>query len=99
MLSFKIRKIFIGNAENIVCRYHGWCFDSKGNCTKIPALNDSDIAAQTACLSQRGKVNTYPTQVVQDLLWVWPDDSPEAFEESLSKRPATMPEDVIDTSS
>ena len=87
------------NAENIVCRYHGWCFDTQGNCTKIPALNDSDTAAQTGCLNQRAKVNTYPTQVVQDLLWVWPDDSAEAFEESLSKRPATMPEDVVDTSS
>ncbi|MDJ0714973.1 MAG: Rieske 2Fe-2S domain-containing protein [Prochloraceae cyanobacterium] len=87
------------NAENIVCRYHGWCFNSKGDCTKIPALDEEDAAQKTACQSDRSKVNIYPNQVVQDLLWIWPDDSSEAFEESLSLQPATMPEDVIDTPS
>ncbi len=86
------------NGENIVCRYHGWCFDSQGNCTKIPAIDSKDSAAETACQSDRAKVNTYPTRVVQDLLWVWPDDNREAQTESLSSQPATMPEDILDTS-
>ncbi|MGF1485866.1 MAG: Rieske 2Fe-2S domain-containing protein, partial [Prochloraceae cyanobacterium] len=86
------------DAENIVCRYHGWCFDSSGNCTKIPAINEADPIQKTACQNKRSKVNTYPTRVVQDLLWVWPDDSPEAETESLSSQPAKMPEDIVDIS-
>ena len=87
------------NAENIVCRYHGWCFNSKGDCTKIPALDEEDAAQKTACQSDRSKVNIYPNQVVQELLWVWPDNSPEAEAESSFSQPAAMPEDVVDISS
>ena len=87
------------NAENIVCRYHGWCFDSKGNCTKIPAIDSDDPAMKTACSSKRAKVKIYPNQVLQELLWVWPDDSHNAETESLSSQPALMPEDIVDISS
>lgn len=84
------------NAENIICRYHGWCFDSTGNCTKIPAIDSNDPKVKTACSSDRARVNTYPSKVIQDLLWVWPDDKPEAETESSCCQPAIMPEDVLD---
>jgi phenylpropionate dioxygenase-like ring-hydroxylating dioxygenase large terminal subunit len=47
----------------------------------------------------RSRVTTYPTQVNQELLWVWPDDSLTAFEDCTSKHPAILSESTIDISS
>src|SRR5687768_14642088 len=30
------------DGEVIECCYHGWCFNSEGRCTKIPALTPED---------------------------------------------------------
>ncbi|KAF8055112.1 PTC52 [Scenedesmus sp. PABB004] len=62
---------------NLMCSYHGWEFDATGRCTSIPQIGDAKAAA-TACASGRTCAVTYPTQVAQGLLWVWPDAaSPE----------------------
>lgn len=97
----KLAQLSLGSINkngNLMCRHHGWCFDGAGKCTKMPMLSD-EKALETACNSERSQVNTYPTQVLQGLLWVWSDHSYTAWEDSTSKQPAIMPESKFDSSS
>lgn len=92
----KLAQLSLGNINqdgNLMCRHHGWCFDGAGKCTNIPMLNDPQ-ALMNACSSQRSQVTTYPTQVLQGLLWVWPDNSSTAFADSALKPPALMPDTI-----
>ncbi|MEH2327414.1 MAG: Rieske 2Fe-2S domain-containing protein [Nostoc sp.] len=96
----KLAQLSLGSIHengNLMCRHHGWCFDGTGKCTNIPMLSD-EKASKTACNSERSQVTTYPTQVLQGLLWIWPDNSLTAFEDSASKQPAVMPEYQLDSS-
>ncbi|MEB3281315.1 MAG: Rieske 2Fe-2S domain-containing protein [Lyngbya sp.] len=88
------------NSEDgtLVCRYHGWCFDGEGKCTKIPMSTD-DKLEKTAIKNQRSQVQSYPTKILQGLLWVWPDNCPTAFEDCQLKQPATLPECDLDSDS
>ncbi|NET57705.1 MAG: Rieske 2Fe-2S domain-containing protein [Symploca sp. SIO2E6] len=81
----------------LMCRHHGWCFDSAGKCTHMPMLRDEKALA-TACQSERSQVIIYPTQLLQGLLWIWPDSSSTAFADSTAKEPAVMPEDQVEHS-
>ncbi|MGD1806497.1 Rieske 2Fe-2S domain-containing protein [Dapis sp. BLCC M126] len=99
--SHKLAQLSLGSIDkngDLMCRHHGWCFDGAGKCTNIPMLND-EKALETACNSARSQVQTYPTQVQQGLLWVWPDNSSNAVEDSTLKKPAVMPEYKFDSSS
>ncbi|MBD2253248.1 Rieske 2Fe-2S domain-containing protein [Nostoc parmelioides] len=95
----KLAQLSLGSINKdgkLICRHHGWCFDGAGKCTNIPMLSDEKALA-TACNSERSQVTTYPTQVLQGLLWIWPDNSPTAFADSTSKQPALMPESTLDS--
>lgn len=47
---------------SLMCSYHGWCFDKKGNCVHIPqALPEQQ---GNLCNSDRSKVQSYPVQVM-----------------------------------
>lgn len=97
----KLMQLSLGTVKedgNLMCRHHGWCFNGEGKCTTIPMLAGSE-AEQTACNSQRSHVTTYPTQIAQGLLWVWPDNSATADEDSRLKQPAMIPECELDVSS
>lgn len=71
----------------LACRYHGWCFNGRGECTHIPQAVDATSEA-TACSSSRSKVQAFPTLEAHGLLWVWPDDGETAWEDSAAKDPA-----------
>ncbi|OUL20944.1 Rieske 2Fe-2S domain-containing protein [Nostoc sp. 106C] len=95
----KLAQLSLGSINeegNLVCRHHGWCFNGEGKCTKIPMLTAE--AEETACDSLRSHITTYPTQILQGLLWVWPDDSVSALEDCTLKHPATLPEGEFDIS-
>ena len=97
----KLAQLSLGSINengNLMCRHHGWCFDGAGKCTNIPMLSDQK-AFKTACNNVRSQVTTYPTQVLQGLLWVWPDHSSTAFEDCTLKQPAVMPEEELNRSS
>jgi nitrite reductase/ring-hydroxylating ferredoxin subunit len=49
--------------DRLVCRYHGWGFDKKGQCQSIPAAPDM-TAPPTAC------IKTYACVEDGDLIWV-----------------------------
>jgi phenylpropionate dioxygenase-like ring-hydroxylating dioxygenase large terminal subunit len=73
----KLAQLSLGSINqegNLVCRHHGWCFDQQGKCINIPMLKEQK-ALKTAINSDRSQVTTYPTQVLQGLLWIWADNS------------------------
>lgn len=64
----------------IMCRFHGWQFDTAGHCTDIPMYpreNETDI---NKCENLMNKINvrSYPTQVGGGLLWVYLGDDVDA---------------------
>lgn len=74
---------FVDTANNqIVCSYHGWRFTAEGRCVDIPQMRGDATAHATACSSGRNCVKTYPLKAKGGLLWVWPDRSPGAQQDS-----------------
>lgn len=68
---------------------------------RIELLDNLDVFKSIAEIdlnTSKFEVNIYPTCILQDLLWVWTDDSSEAATASLFSQPATMPEDFINSS-
>lgn len=66
------------------CVFHGWCFDARGQCTRIPSQADP-----IAGIPPAAKVDSYPVQEKHGLVWVFlgdrPDEAPPVFD---------MPEDA-----
>ena len=38
----------------LMCRYHGWCFNSSGKCTKIPMATSEARSVRAAVCSRSG---------------------------------------------
>lgn len=60
----------------IECPYHGWQFDSNGNVTSIPQLDKGRTIQDVQRTSKSGRsggvnLRTYPTHIVDDLLFVF----------------------------
>ena len=55
----------------VACPYHGWEFDSAGQCTKIPALGDD------ARIPKRARIDSYPVQEKYGWVWVFLGDLAE----------------------
>eukprot|EP00210_Caulerpa_lentillifera_P001779 g1709.t1 len=79
---------------NLLCSYHAWRFNESGKCVKIPHAED-EKAHTVACNSPRSAVQTYPCKTRGSLLWIWPDDSASAFDES-SETQLPMDDDLAD---
>jgi phenylpropionate dioxygenase-like ring-hydroxylating dioxygenase large terminal subunit len=58
----------INGEGQLECPYHGWSFTGEGNCDRIP----QQAAAGQAEQSQRACVQSFPTAIAQDLLFVYP---------------------------
>ncbi len=70
----------IDESGNLMCSYHGWQFDSNGECQRIPQADNPDLIAKQA---KNFGATVYPNRQEQDLLWVWMDaDTPEIAEET-----------------
>jgi pheophorbide a oxygenase len=54
----------------IQCSYHGWEYNSTGNCIRIPQAN-AEIE-NSALSSTRSSVASYPAYVENKILFVWP---------------------------
>eukprot|EP00904_Undaria_pinnatifida_P002166 jgi/Undpi1/11950/HiC_scaffold_4.g01649.m1 len=69
------------------CAYHAWRFNSEGKCLNIPQSErgGKDELSPAACLE------VYPTQVAQDIIWVWGDNGPDAGLESAVSPAALIP--------
>lgn len=61
----------INRASNsLQCSYHGWEFNSNGDCIRIPQAAP-DIE-QTAMSSKRSCVASYPVHIEKNVIWFWP---------------------------
>ncbi len=67
----------------IECCYHGWCFDTKGQCTAIPALTPEDNADIA-----RIKAKSYPCREQDGLIWVFVPPTKAKAPEQLPDIPA-----------
>ncbi|MDJ0725800.1 MAG: aromatic ring-hydroxylating dioxygenase subunit alpha [Prochloraceae cyanobacterium] len=56
----------IGN--EIECTYHGWRFDSEGNCSSVPYLAENQKLP-------RCKIRSYPVLELNGFIWLFPGDS------------------------
>ncbi|KAJ9520049.1 hypothetical protein QJQ45_029981 [Haematococcus lacustris] len=76
---------------SLLCAYHAWRFDGSGACKAIPQARDKEQEA-LATRAPRACAKAYPTCEVQGLVWVWPDDSPNALLESMAEGPRLIDE-------
>ncbi|MBP0017668.1 MAG: Rieske 2Fe-2S domain-containing protein [Cyanobacteria bacterium SBLK] len=56
------------------CPYHGWAFSETGICDRIPFQDEKGMAH----LHSRAAVQTYPSRVVQGILFVYPGNPENA---------------------
>ena len=54
---------------HLMCSYHGWQFDAQGVCRSVPQAEAGFAPDQQPQLC----ATVLPTQIANDLLWVWPD--------------------------
>jgi len=71
------------------CAYHGWEFRRSGACERIPQATSGAMEAQAG--NRRACVKAYPTAEAAGLLWVWPDDGPDAAN-AAAATPLPLPE-------
>jgi len=62
------------NAGNLVCPYHGWQFNSTGDCQLVPGLCATDEPANPPAR----RVSSYPVVEQDGLIWVYPGEPPSA---------------------
>ena len=55
----------------VVCPYHGWEYNSRGECTRIPSEGDDYK------IPKRARVDSYPTEERYGMIWVFLGDLPE----------------------
>lgn len=85
--------------NTLECSYHGWAFDSNGDCQRIPQAEASVAAA--ALKSAKCAVQSYPVQIVKNILWVWPwaDDCLSVLSQAQAQaHPAAMVAGVLEES-
>jgi len=56
--------------DRLVCAYHGWQYDTSGQCTKIPSL------AAGRPIPSKARARSYLAEVHYGLVWVCLDDEP-----------------------
>jgi nitrite reductase/ring-hydroxylating ferredoxin subunit len=71
---------------SLLCSYHAWRFDGEGALVNIPQLEKEDDLDRIKS-NPKSNCNAFPTQVVDGLLWVWPDSGDDARLESALKAP------------
>ncbi|PIA46039.1 hypothetical protein AQUCO_01600363v1 [Aquilegia coerulea] len=78
-LSDRLAKLSEGQLVDgrLECLYHGWQFEGKGKCVKIPQLPSGATIPRTAC------VKTYEVKDSQGVIWVWMSDKNPADPEKL----------------
>ena len=66
----KLAPLYLGRNEDcgIRCVYHGWKFDTQGNCVDIPNL---PATADAPKLKRRAKITSYPVKEAGGFVWVY----------------------------
>ncbi|MEM9165124.1 MAG: Rieske 2Fe-2S domain-containing protein [Cyanobacteria bacterium P01_F01_bin.4] len=75
----------------LLCAYHAWRFDGRGQCDRIPQAKDAETEAKHR-RNPKACAVAYPTQAQQGLLWVWGEAGDVALQESQQSTPRLIPE-------
>jgi phenylpropionate dioxygenase-like ring-hydroxylating dioxygenase large terminal subunit len=75
----------------LLCAYHAWRFDARGNCVGIPQSQDRQTETKN-CSNPKSCAVAYPSLERQGLLWVWAESGAQAEQESLEREPRLIPE-------
>ena len=62
---------------SLLCSYHGWRFEGDGSLVDVPQL-DSKKTLERIASNPKSKCNSFPTQVVDGVLWVWAETGDDA---------------------
>lgn len=83
----------VEDTGELLCAYHAWRFNGDGECTKIPQAPEHLEASHRAksCAS----CVTFPTKVMDGLLWVWPETGPLAEAAAAAGPPPTLVEEGL----
>jgi 5,5'-dehydrodivanillate O-demethylase len=60
----------IPEPEGLRCPYHGWMFDTEGNCLEQPAESPEST------FKDRIKITSYPVEALGGMLWAWMGPEP-----------------------
>ena len=75
----------------LLCSYHGWRFDGDGSCVTIPQ-ESNPTRMENIRANPKSQCNAFPVKIVKGLIWVWPENGPDAVLESeLTPVPAMDP--------
>ena len=66
---------------SLLCSYHGWRFDGQGSLVDIPQMQSNDDL-QRVQANPKSQCNAFPSQVIDGVLWVWPQLGSDARIES-----------------
>ena len=66
----------------LLCSYHAWRFDGEGSCVNIPQIDPASSEYTRILNNPKSSCNSYPTKVVDGLLFVWPSSDVNAVLES-----------------
>ena len=79
---------------SLLCSYHAFRFNGEGELIDVPQVPASEVDAIRQ--NPRSQCNSFPAQVINGVLWVWPETGSDARIESALKKPASyeLPEDI-----
>ncbi len=81
---------------SLFCSYHGWRFDGEGALVDIPQISGTNEVEKIRS-NPKSNCNSFPVQVVDGLLWVWPDSSDDAkIQSALTEVPKLNLESDVD---
>ena len=62
-------------SKQIECAYHGWAFDARGQCVRIPQASE-ELQRRTISSNSNCHVQSYSTRICKNILfaWLWPED-------------------------
>jgi len=83
----------------LLCSYHAWRFDGEGSCVAIPQLNEHDDSLERIKSNPKASCSSFPTKVINGILFVWPSSDENAILESeltpVAHRPAEEDRDRV----
>ena len=67
---------------SLLCSYHGWRFDGQGDLIDIPQFSTKE-ELENIQRNPKSKCNSFPVQISNGVLFVWPDASDDSKIQSL----------------
>lgn len=62
---------------SLLCSYHGWRFNGEGETIDVPQISKTNELEKIKA-NPKSNCNSFPIQVIDGVLWVWPDSSDDS---------------------